>query len=127
MLKRISHVTLLVDEIDRALSFYIDVLGFEKRTDELHDGGFRYVTIAPAGGEGPELWLLPAVGERQNARIGNQTDDVTMTIATDDCRNDYERLNELGVVFHGEPESMPWGLETAFEDLYGNRFILLQS
>ena len=50
-----------------------------------------------------------------------------LTIASDDCRGDDARLNELGVVFHGPPEDMPWGTETAFEDLYGNRFILLET
>lgn len=122
---RITHITLLVDEIDRALSFYIDVLGFEVRADDRHDTGFRYTTIAPSG-DGPELWLLPASTEQQHARIGNQTADVTLVITTDDCHDDYQRMCEAGVVFHGEPENVAWGLETVFEDLYGNRFALLE-
>lgn len=126
MISRITHITLLVDEIDRALSFYVDVLGFEKREDIPNANGFRYVTIAPPGG-GPVLWLLPATTEQQGARIGNQTDDVTMILSTDDCRGDYERLCDAGVVVHGEPEQMAWGLEVVFEDLYGNRFVLSEA
>ena len=127
MIGRITHVTLLVDEIDRALSFYIEVLGFEKRADTTYAGGFRYVTIAPGAGGGPELWLLPATTDQQEARIGNQTDDVTMIVSTDDCRADYARLIEAGVVFHGEPEEVAWGVEAIFEDLYGNRFAMVES
>ena len=125
MLKHISQITLLVDEIDRALEFYVGVLGFVKRSDIVHESGFRYVTVAPSL-DGPDLWLLPATTDRQEARIGNQTDDVAMTIATDDCRSDYTRLDALGVVFHGEPEVMPWGTEVVLEDLYGNRFVLVE-
>jgi catechol 2,3-dioxygenase-like lactoylglutathione lyase family enzyme len=127
MIGRITHVTLLVDEIDRALSFYIDVLGFEKRADIANPNGFRYVTVAPHGGEGPELWLLPATTEQQEARIGNQTDDVTLIVSSSDCRADFDRLSEAGVVFHGEPEEVAWGLEVVFEDLYGNRFVMVQA
>ena len=124
MIGAITHMTLLVDEIDRALSFYIDILGFEKRADDAGANGFRYVTVAPAGGAGPELWLLPATTEQQEARIGNQTDDVTFVVSTDNCRVDYERLLAAGIVFHGEPEDVAWGVEAVFEDLYGNRFVL---
>jgi predicted enzyme related to lactoylglutathione lyase len=127
MIGRITHVTLLVDEIDRALSFYIEVLGFERRSDVAHDNGFRYVTVAPAGAAGPELWLLPATTDQQAARIGNQTDDVTFIVATTDCRADYERLSEAGVVFHGPPAEVAWGTEAVFEDLYGNRFVMVEA
>lgn len=126
MIGSITHVTLLVDEIDRALSFYVDVLGFEKRADIANPNGFRYVTIAPPGSTGAEIWLLPATTDQQHARVGNQTDDVTMIVSTTDCRADHARLDAAGVVFHGPPEPMPWGLETIFEDLYGNRFALVE-
>ena len=126
MIGRITHVTLLVDEIDRALSFYTEILGFTKTDDIPNENGFRYVTVEPPGG-GARLWLLPATTDQQAARIGNQTDDVVMILETDDCRGDYERLLDAGVVLHGEPEQMAWGPEVVFEDLYGNRFVLAET
>lgn len=127
MIGSITHVTLLVDEIDRALSFYSAILDFEIRVDVTHANGFRYVTIAPRGVRGPEVWLLPATTDLQHARVGNQTDDVMMVFTSDDCRADYARLDAAGVVFHGPPEEMAWGLEAIFEDLYGNRFALVEA
>jgi catechol 2,3-dioxygenase-like lactoylglutathione lyase family enzyme len=127
MIGRITHLTILVDEIDRALSFYVDILGFEKRADISNANGFRYVTVAPGGGEGPEIWLLPAATDQQHARVGNQTDDVTFIVSSDDVHADFRRLDAAGVVFHGEPEPVAWGTEVVFEDLYGNRIVMVES
>lgn len=50
MFKHIHSVG-LVDDIDAAIAFYVDTLGFEKRIDNVVDGGFRFVTVAPVGGQ----------------------------------------------------------------------------
>ena len=45
---------------------------------------------------------------------------------TDDCAKEYERLSGLGVKFHQTPETVPWGVQAVFEDLYGNQFGILE-
>ncbi len=59
--------------------------------------------------------------------VGKQAGDhVFLTLETDDCRKDYERMKGKGVKFFGEPETQPYGTEGVFADLYGNLIDLIQ-
>jgi predicted enzyme related to lactoylglutathione lyase len=123
----LSHVTLLVDDHDEALDFYTGTLGFETRADDEMGDGDRWVTIAPADTDGPELALVEADTDAKRERVGSQAGDhVLFVLTTDDCHGTYERLTAAGVTFHGEPESVPWGVEVTFEDCYGNVLDLLE-
>jgi predicted enzyme related to lactoylglutathione lyase len=127
MIRDITHVTMLVDDQDDALAFYRDTLGFAVRDDVSTPEGGRWVTVSPAESEHPQLTLVVADTEAKRERVGSQVaDHVAIVLSTDDCRATYETLRDRGVEFAYEPEEQPWGVETTFEDPYGNVFDLLE-
>lgn len=128
-MRAIGHVTILVNDYDEAIDFYTNKAGFALLADNAFSNGMRWVSIAPAAGvgEGAAIVLVKADTDEKRARVGSQVSDhVNIVIETEDCRGDYERLRAAGVRFFGEPTEVPWGVEVVFEDLYGNRFDLLQ-
>jgi predicted enzyme related to lactoylglutathione lyase len=127
MITELSHATLLVDDLDEALAYYTETLGFEKRDDvDVGEDG-RWLTVSPAESESPQFALTEPETEEQRATVGQQVPGyVAFVLATDDCRAEYDRLREAGVEFHGEPEDHPWGVEVQFEDRYGTVFDLIE-
>nr|WP_238406508.1 VOC family protein [Rhodococcus aetherivorans] len=112
----------MVDDQDKALAFYTDVLGFVKKT-EVPLGEARWLTVvSPQQPDGPELVLEPdghpAVRPFKEALVA---DGIPFTsFAVDDVRAEYERLRSLGVRFTQEPLEMG-GITTAvFDDTCGN-------
>jgi IS4 transposase len=90
-------------------------------------GGMRWVTVSPKKQEKLELTFVKADTEVRIKAVGKQAGDhVFLTLETDDCRKDYKKMNGKGVKFFGEPETQPYDTEVAFEDLYGNRFDIIQ-
>ncbi len=78
-------VTLVVDDYDRAKSFYCGVLGFDCLEDTLQPEGKRWLVVKPRGGEGAGLLLALAVGKAETGAIGNQTGGrVGFFLKTDD-------------------------------------------
>jgi hypothetical protein len=68
-----------------------------------------------------------AKDEEQRALIGRQAADLPLfSIATDDCRREYQAMKARGVTFEGEPETHPYGTGVPLKDLYGNRIYLNQ-
>lgn len=126
-MKAIGHVTILVNDYDEAIDFYTSKAGFALLADNAFGNGMRWVSIAPSTDGGAAIVLVKADTDEKRARVGNQVSDhVNIVIQTDDCRGDYERMRAAGVRFFGQPVEVPWGVEVVFEDLYGNRFDLLQ-
>ena len=114
-------------DLDEALSFYVEKLGFVKRQDTKFGGDNRLVTVSPKDQTEPELTFVLADTEEKKAVVGKQAgDQVFMTLQTDDCRRDYQAMKEKGVKFYGEPTNQMWGVEVVFEDLYGNLYDLVQ-
>jgi catechol 2,3-dioxygenase-like lactoylglutathione lyase family enzyme len=124
----IALVSLVVNDYDEALRFYVDVLGFTQVEDSpVPAQGKRWVVVAPPGATGTRLLLARASDDEQRARVGNQTGGrVFLFLFTDDFERDYRRYRERGVVFVREPHDEPYGRVAVFEDLYGNRWDLLQ-
>lgn len=121
MIKRLTHVTIMVCDQDEALEWYTQKLGFRKVHDERNTvPGFRWLTIAPARQEIPEIVLLKA---QDGNAVGRGT---VWVLETDDCRRTYEELRARGVTFRSAPEDAPWGVSVVFEDLYGNQFNLVE-
>jgi catechol 2,3-dioxygenase-like lactoylglutathione lyase family enzyme len=58
MITKISHVTLFVTNQEEAKRFYVNTLGFEVRTDQTMDGGFRWLTVGPATQKDVEIVLM---------------------------------------------------------------------
>ena len=119
---RINLASVFVDDQDKALAFYTDVLGFQKKT-EIPLGDARWLTVvSPADVDGTELVLEPdghpAVRPFKEALVG---DGIPFTsFAVDDVRAEHDRLQQLGVRFTQEPLEMG-GITTAvLDDTCGN-------
>jgi hypothetical protein len=85
------------------------------------------VVVAPPGPAGCQLLLARAVGPDQESRVGNQTGGrVFLFLHTDDFWRDYHAYKNKGVVFVREPLEASYGTAAVFEDLYGNRWDLVQ-
>ena len=118
--------TLVVRDYDEAIGFYVDKLGFILSRDDDMGGGKRWVVVTPPGSQGG-LLLAKAAGEVQTARIGDQTGGrVGFFLHTDDFDGDHARMIAAGVKFLEAPRRETYATVAVFEDLYGNRWDLLQ-
>ncbi|MFF1462730.1 VOC family protein [Streptomyces sp. NPDC058330] len=123
----IALVTLVVRDYDEAVSFYTDALGFELAEDTDRGDGSRWVVVRPRGTDGTGLLLARAKDEAQRAAVGAQTGGrVGFFLHTEDFAGDLERMRAAGVRFLEEPRYEAYGTVAVFEDLYGNRWDLLQ-
>ena len=120
-------VTLVVDDYDEAIGWFTDALGFELVEDSPRGPGKRWVVVAPPGADGAALLLARGDGEQQRDRIGDQTGGrVGFFLHTKDFAASYERMRVAGVRFLEEPRYEDYGSVVVFEDLYGNRWDLMQ-
>ncbi|MCZ0208380.1 VOC family protein [Streptomyces achromogenes] len=127
-MRRVALVTLVVHDYDEAIRFYTEALGFRLVEDSPRPDGSRWVVVEP-GGEGPGTGLLLARAKDagQSARVGDQTGGrVGFFLHTDDFARDHARMTAAGVTFLEEPRHEPYGTVAVFQDLYGNRWDLLQ-
>ena len=119
---RIHLSSVFVDDQDKALRFYTDVLGFEKKS-EVPLGQHRWLTVvSPDEPDGVELLLEPdehpAAKPFKAALVG---DGIPFTsFAVDDVRHEFERLAALGVQFTQEPTEMGPVTTAVFDDTCGN-------
>jgi catechol 2,3-dioxygenase-like lactoylglutathione lyase family enzyme len=124
----IVHVAIVVDDYDEAIAFYTGVLGFELLEDTHQpEQDKRWVLVAPRGTRGTALLLARASNDEQSRFVGNQAGGrVFLFLATDDFQRDYQRLCNHGVTFVRPPTEHDYGTVAVFEDLYGNRWDLIQ-
>ncbi|MGI5480065.1 VOC family protein [Streptomyces lavendofoliae] len=127
-MSHIALITLVVRDYDEALAFYTGALGFELVEDTDRGQGSRWVVVRPRGtGPGTGLLLARAAGAEQEASVGAQTGGrVGFFLHTEDFAGDRARMLAAGVRFLEEPRHEPYGTVAVFEDLYGNRWDLLQ-
>lgn len=122
----IPHLTFLVRDYDEAIAFFTEKLGFILREDTLLGSGKRWVVVAPTGG-GTGLLLAKAADADQEQFIGRQGGGrVFLFLQTADFWGDYHRMRAAGIRFLEEPRQEPYATVVVFEDLYGNRWDLLQ-
>jgi catechol 2,3-dioxygenase-like lactoylglutathione lyase family enzyme len=119
---RITVTSVLVDDQDKALAFYTDVLGFEKKT-EIPLGEHRWLTVvSPDAPDGVELVLEPdehPAAEPFKAALVE--DGIPFTsFGVDDVHQEYERLRSLGVRFTQEPATMGPVITAVLDDTCGN-------
>ncbi len=127
MSRRLAAATLLVRDYDEAIAYYCGVLGFDLVEDTELGGGKRWVLVAPSKDAGSQLLLARASGPDQVARIGDQTGGrVFLFLHTDDFAGDHARYLDGGVRFIEEPRYEPYGTVAVFEDLYGNRWDMIE-
>jgi catechol 2,3-dioxygenase-like lactoylglutathione lyase family enzyme len=116
-----------VREYDEAIAYYTRVLGFDLLEDTPLSGSKRWVRVAPPGARETSLLLARAVDERQRAHVGDQTGGrVGFFLHTDDFRRDHRLLRSRGVRFVEDPREEDYGTVAVFEDLYGNRWDLIE-
>ena len=119
---RVNLTSVLVDEQDKALRFYTEVLGFTRKHD-VPMGEFRWITVvSPEDPDGTEIVLEP--DEHPAAKPFKEAlvaDGIPFTsFAVDDVGAEYERLRGLGVRFTQEPTDMGPVTTAVFDDTCGN-------
>lgn len=125
----LQMITIVVDEYDPAIDFFVDVLGFElveDHSDRTNDGRpKRWVVVRPLGAE-TSILLARADGDDQKVAIGNQTGGrVGFFLQVDDFDATYEHLRSNGVEFIRPPRTESYGRVAMFLDIAGNRWDLL--
>lgn len=128
MLQSIVHIALVVRDYDEAIDFYTKKLHFTLIEDTYQpEQDKRWVVVAPPGSNGTTLLLARASKPEQEAFIGNQAGGrVFLFLGTDDFWRDYREMQERGIRFVREPKEADYGTVAVFEDLYGNRWDLIQ-
>lgn len=126
---QITLASIFVEDQDRALQFYTEVLGFEKKHD-IPMGEFRWLTvISPEGIEGVELVLEPMAfppARTYQKALFDAGIPVTAFMSKD-INTEFQRLKAKGVKFRGEPTTMGPVTIVLFEDTCGNLINLVQA
>lgn len=126
----LEHFSLIVDDYDAAIAFFVDALGFELVEDSpaLTTAGGRpkrWVVVRPPG-MSTGLLLAQADGERQAQAVGDQfAGRVGLFLRVNDFQGHYDRMRAAGVEFVGEPRDEPYGRVVVFVDVAGNLWDLL--
>ncbi len=125
----LQRVTIVVDEYDPAIAFFVEVLGFDLVDDSsslTNDGRQkRWVVVRPPGAE-TGILLARADGDAQAAVVGKQlAGRVGFFLQVDDFDATYERMRAANVEFVGSPRAEPYGRVVVFLDIAGNRWDLL--
>jgi catechol 2,3-dioxygenase-like lactoylglutathione lyase family enzyme len=127
---QVDLVTVIVDEYDPAIEFFVGKLGFELVEDSpavtTHGGRpKRWVVVRPPGGATGVL-LARADGEDQAAVVGHQVAGrVGFFLEVEDFDKAYQRMSAAGVRFAEQPRAEPYGRVAVFWDIAGNRWDLL--
>jgi catechol 2,3-dioxygenase-like lactoylglutathione lyase family enzyme len=122
-------VTVLVDDYDASIAFFVGVLGFDLEEDSpslTNDGRpKRWVVVRPPGGE-TGILLAQADGDSQQQAVGNQSGGrVGFFLRVDDFDESYGRMRAAGVTFLSEPRTEVYGRVAVFVDISGNKWDLL--
>ena len=130
-MQSLGYVALVVHDYDEAIKFFTQSLSFELVEDSAatdRDGQEkRWVLVRPTGSRGTNLLLARASTPEEASRIGNQTGGrVFLFLHTDDFWRDYRAMQARGVKFNETPREEPYATVAVFEDLYGNKWDLLQ-
>jgi catechol 2,3-dioxygenase-like lactoylglutathione lyase family enzyme len=125
---KIKLTSVMVEDQDKALKFYTEVLGFVKKT-EIPLGEAKWLTVvSPEGPDDIELLLEPngnPAGKTFQKALFDKGIPLT-AFAVDDIQQEYEKLKGVGVVFHTEPTKMGTTTAAVFDDTCGNLIQLYQ-
>ncbi len=125
---KIKLTSVFVDDQDKALKFYTEVLGFVKKLD-FPLGKFKWLTVvSPEEPDGTQLLLEPndnPAAKAYQKAIFEQGVRAT-SFFVEDIQKEYERMKKLGVVFTMEPTKAPGSTIAVFDDTCGNLIQLTQ-
>lgn len=126
MERQLSSLALVVRDYDEAIAFFTQALRFTLVEDTPQGDGKRWVVVSPGEG-GAALVLAKAVTPEQESRIGDQTGGrVFLFLRTSDFWDDYRHMQAHSVQFMEQPRHEPFGTVVVFQDLYGNKWDLIQ-
>lgn len=127
MTATLGMLTLVVRDYNEAIAYYTQTLGFTLIEDTTMSATKRWVVVAPSPTDGARLLLAKAANDAQSAFIGNQTGGrVFLFLYTPDFDSTYERYRAVGVRFVETPRQEEYGKVVVFEDIYGNRWDLIE-
>jgi predicted enzyme related to lactoylglutathione lyase len=118
MLAKVFYTSVLVTDQDKALDFYTNVLGMEKRVENPTPDGPRFLTV---GVEGDDFQLVLWPGTPGQAEPALGRPPASITIETHDIRTTFAELKSRGVEFVSDVLEFPWGSVAQFQDPDGNR------
>ena len=125
-MRRIGEIAILVRDYGEAIAWFTQKLDFVLTADDPLPNGERWVTVAPGPGQ-TALRLARAENAGQTAQVGAQaTGRVLCYLHTKDFARDHATLVARGVNFIEEPRHEVYGTVAVFEDLYGNRWDLIE-
>ena len=121
-------VSVIVQDYDEAIAFYVGKLGFSLDEDTFQPAqNKRWVVVSPPGATESKILLAQATNDHQTSRVGDQTGGrVFLFLYTDDFWRDFNTYKSRGVIFVREPKTESYGTIAVFEDLYGNQWDLVQ-
>jgi catechol 2,3-dioxygenase-like lactoylglutathione lyase family enzyme len=116
----------VVRDYDEAIAYFVGALGFELVENADMGAGKRWVVVSPGAGSA-EILLAKGAGQAQAARVGDQTGGrVAFFLDTDDFERDHAAFLARGVKFLEAPRVEAYGKVAVFEDIYGNKWDLVQ-
>lgn len=125
--RHLAGFALLVRDYDEAIAWYRDKLGFTCAEDTPLEAGKRWVLMAAGPGAETRILLAKARGDEQERAIGHQSGGrVFLFLHTDDFPRDFAAFAARGVRFLEAPRDEAYGTVAVFDDLYGNKWDLLQ-
>lgn len=127
MARKIGAVSMLVNDYDEAIDYYVNKAGFKLFEDTTMTETKRWVVIEPKGNDGTQIVLAKAVSEEEKRCVGNQCGGrVWLFLHTDDFHRDFTAMSANGVTFLEAPREEVYATVAVFQDLYGNKWDLLQ-
>lgn len=127
MAQHIPTVAFLVRDYDEAIGWFTRCLGFAVKEDNKLSADKRWVLVGPKAAAGCNLLLAQASTPEQRAAIGKAAGGrVAFFLNTSDFDTAHGAMATAGVVFLERPRNEAYGKVAVFEDLYGNRWDLIQ-
>lgn len=132
MITNVSLTTVYCLDQSATRDFYVDILGFQPRSDITMGEGFRWVTVCHPNHPELEVTLMtpgPPLDDEAAAFIRRQLSKGGLGglgLRVDDCRKTFEELSAKGVTFLQEPADRPYGVEAVMRDNSGNWLVLVE-
>jgi catechol 2,3-dioxygenase-like lactoylglutathione lyase family enzyme len=123
----LAYISILVDDYDKAIEFFINKLHFVLIEDTVLSQMKRWVLVKPQGPNGCCLLLAKAANDQQKDIIGNQSGGrVFLFLHTDNFKRDYQNLIDNGIPIVRQPVTETYGTVAVFRDIYGNLWDLIE-
>jgi len=125
--QNIGYISLIIPNYDEAKNYYTTTLSFDLVEDTDMGEGKRWLVVKPKGSNGTALVLAEAKSKEEIAMVGGQgTGRVWLFLHTDDFYRDHQAYTSKGVRFLETPREEPYGTVAIFQDLYENKWDLLE-